>query len=121
MNPLRFRAAMLALAIGCALGAVPVSAATPVATPVTQPALEPVTDAYRQEFAADLSALPRYVLDLVLDDQSSTLGGTLTLTYPNLTGERLTEVPLRIYPNADYYAEGKTTIASIDGSANSAS
>lgn len=114
MNPLRFRAAMLALAIGCALGAVPVSAATPVATPVTQPALEPVTDAYRQEFAADLSALPRYVLDLVLDDQSSTLGGTLTLTYPNLTGERLTEVPLRIYPNADYYAEGKTTIASID-------
>ncbi len=45
--------------------------------------------------------------------------GTLVLTYPNLTGQPLTELPMRLYPNADYYLEGETSIASmmVDGQA----
>ncbi len=88
-------------------------ASTPVATPTgtTQPG--PVVDPYQNDFAEATKAVPIYELDLVLDIAQSILTGNLKLTYPNQTGETLTEVPLRLYPNAAYYGEGETSIASI--------
>ena len=59
-----------------------------------------MVDTYQTDFAENMGALPTYELDLVLDIAQSTLGGSLLLTYPNQTGETLTELPLRLYPNA---------------------
>ncbi len=112
-RPLPLRAGLLAMCLLLAFAALPVQASTPIASPAPS-ALEPVLDAYRDEFAADLAALPRYELDLTLDSAQSTLSGSLALTYPNLTGETLTELPMRLYPNADYYLEGETNIAAIE-------
>lgn len=97
-----------------AVSVLPASASTPVPT-VNEPSqLDPVIDGYTREFAAELDVIPRYELDLVLDADLSTLGGTLVLTFPNQTGETLTELPLRLYPNAGYYLEGETSITSIE-------
>ncbi len=104
---------LIVLALLAAISASSVQATTPVASP--QPAeLEPVIDRYQTEIAAELESFPRYELDLVLDAENSTLGGTLVLNYPNVTGQRLIELPLRLYPNAEYYLEGETSIASIE-------
>lgn len=104
------------------LGAAPVMAATPVASPLASPAaaaLAPVLPEYQQEFAAQLTSMPSYELDLTLDDAQSTIGGTMRVTFPNETGLAIDALPFRLYPNATYYGEGETTIdaLSIDGMA----
>ena len=110
----KLRINLLTLAMAFALTSVSSAlASTPVATP-PPPQLAPVTSEYQELFAEQLGRLPHYELDLVLDADLSTLGGTLVLTYPNRTGQTLTELPLRLYPNAEYYAEGETSIASIE-------
>jgi hypothetical protein len=113
LPPSAIRVVLVAMALLTALTTFPVRASTPVSSP-TPTALEPVVDAYRDEFAVELDTFPRYELDLMLDVAISTLSGTLDLTFPNQTGETLTELPLRLYPNAAYYLEGETSISAIE-------
>ena len=88
-------------------------ASTPVATPIETSQSGPVVGSYQNEFAEATKTVPTYELDLVLDIAQSSLGGNLMLTYPNQTGDTLAELPVRLYPNAAYYGEGETRIASI--------
>lgn len=48
---------------------------------------------------ASLDDLPRYEIDLALDDVSGTLAGRLVLTYTNVTGGPVEALPLLLYPN----------------------
>jgi hypothetical protein len=106
---------LIALALlGSVLGGTIARAATPTSSPVATSPVEPVVTAYQEEVALVWDTFPRYELDLQLDDVQSTLSGTLTLTYPNVTGDTLTELPLRLYPNAGYYGEGETSIDAIE-------
>ena len=106
---------VLVLVFLCGLGdQYSAGASTPIGAPATPSGLGTVIDAYHDEFAEQLATLPGYELDLILDDQQSTLGGTLIVTYPNVTGETLADLPLRLYPNAEYYLEGETIVSSIE-------
>ena len=108
----RLRFFMVLLAAVCSIGS-PAFAATPIAAPLSSD-LAPVLPDYRQAFGDQLAAMPRYVMDLLLDDATSTLSGTLVVTVPNETGTTLDMVPFRLYPNASYYDEGETTISRIE-------
>ncbi len=114
-----FRFTVVALTLAILLAMTPPSiASTPIASPT--PANDsPVVLEFQDSFAAQTDTLPHYDLELTLDAALSTLGGTLTLSYPNQTGETLAELPLRLYPNAAYYGEGEITISAIvvDGQA----
>jgi hypothetical protein len=97
-------------------------AATPIASPATLTTaadLAPVLPEYQQAFAARMSSMPSYALDLVLDDAESSIGGTMLVTFPNETGRTIDSLPFRLYPNASYYGEGETSIQrlSIEGAA----
>ncbi len=109
------RRAILALPIVLMLVYPAALAATPVASPSRD--LAPVLPRYWQTFGARLASMPRYQMQLELDDAASTLTGSMTVTFPNETGSALDFVPFRLYPNASYYEEGQTSIGrvSVDG------
>lgn len=44
-----------------------------------------------------------YAFDLTLDPAGQTISGTESVNFINETGESLSEIPFRLYPNADYY------------------
>jgi len=112
----RLRYVVLTLAAWLLLAGAPTLAATPTAAPMNE-ALAPVLPEYRTEFAERLAELPRYRMDLTLDDATSTIAGSLIVDFPNQTGMTLEAVPFRLYPNAEYYGEGQTLIerALVDG------
>lgn len=93
----------------------PVTAATPVAATAQEAALVGA----RVDDLAPLLAddLDRVTIAVTLDPAASTVGGSISWTITNRTGADLAELPFRLYPNADYYLEGATTIsaATVDG------
>jgi len=113
---LRLRYLVLTLAAWLLLASAPTLATTPIAAPLTG-ALAPVLPEYQVEFGERLAEMPRYRMDLTLDDATSTIGGSLIVDFPNQTGMALESVPFRLYPNAEYYGEGETIIErlSVDG------
>jgi hypothetical protein len=91
----------------------PVLAATPVAGDIVED-LAPVIQEYQSVFSSQLSAMPRYDMQLTMDSAGSTIGGEMTVSFSNETGTTLSELPFRLYPNAAYYAEGETVISAIE-------
>ncbi len=47
-----------------------------------------------------------YVLDARFDPGAATLTGEMSVAWTNTTGAPQTELPLRLYPNAEHYADG---------------
>jgi hypothetical protein len=66
--------------------------------------------------AADLSAVR---MDVALDPDASSIGGTMSVTWHNAAAEPLDEVWFRLFPNADYYGEGNLAVSdlTVDGTA----
>ncbi len=78
----------------------------------------PLSAAFVETFEGELpESMPQYEIDVTLDANARTLTGSLRVEFTNHTGEILSEIPLRLYPNADYYGEGGTTIerVQVDG------
>ena len=57
--------------------------------------------------------ISRYTLDVTADDATGTIGGSLSIAFLNRYGEPLTEIVLRLFPNADHYVQGGTTVESV--------
>src|SRR5690606_12053206 len=59
----------------------------------------------------------RYALDASFDPGTATLTGEMTVAWTNTTGEPQDTLPLRLYPNAEYYADGGVEIddARVEG------
>ena len=88
----------------------------------------PVNDLYaavipglRENVATAAGDLSSYDLNARLDPATSTIGGRVTVTFVNRTGERLNETWFRLFPNAAYYNEGGTTVESVRVGATTAS
>jgi len=106
------------------LGLVLIVLGTPAAA-----ANPPTTDAYlarqaaalRPAFRADLVTLanaPRYVIEAQIDPESGSLAGRMRLDYTNTTGETLSELVFRLYPNAEtIYGGGNLSVARVEQSA----
>lgn len=76
---------------------IPVSSQTPdSATPVSS-----------------IDSLPTYEMDLLLDAQKRTIGGSFEVTWTNSTGTEQSSIYFRLYPNADYYSEGEMLIEDV--------
>jgi hypothetical protein len=63
--------------------------------------------------------MPAYSLHVTFDDATRTLDGSLAVDWPNATGEPQAMLFFRLYPNADYYGAGQTTVSAVrvDGGA----
>lgn len=76
-----------------------------------------------QDLGVDsLDRLPTYQIDQAIDDVSGTLSAKLTLTWTNLTGADVSELPLQLHPNAakemgtnDTSTMAITEVASTEG------
>src|SRR5215207_5250838 len=55
--------------------------------------------------------LSLYTIDAQLNPDNATISGRENVRYLNNTGQTLTEVAFRLYPNASYYDEGALTIS----------
>jgi hypothetical protein len=90
-------------------------------------ASQPVTDAFadvrpelQTEVAGEIAdGLSSYVIDVTLDEATSTIAGTMDVTFHNEAEIPLAEVYFRLYPNIAYYAEGALDIgtATVAGAA----
>lgn len=55
----------------------------------------------------------RYRMTVRLDPENRTLTGTMSVDFVNLTGDTLSEVYFRLYPNADHYGEGSLDVTNV--------
>ena len=62
----------------------------------------------------ELTSAPRYLLDVVVDFESLTIDGTADILFTNNEIDALDAIYLRLYPNADHYAEGETRIEAVN-------
>ncbi|HET8524520.1 MAG TPA: M1 family metallopeptidase, partial [Thermomicrobiales bacterium] len=60
--------------------------------------------------AATEGTLSTYTISVDLDPASSSLSGSEDVRFVNQTGQSLTSIPFRLYPNADYYGAGALTV-----------
>ena len=74
-----------------------VHAETPVASPIV--AEHPLSAAYD--------------LDVTLDAETRVISGSEEIAWTNTTGETQTELPLRLYPNGDYYDEAALELTNV--------
>lgn len=67
--------------------------------------------------AAAALVTQRYALDAVFDPAAATMTGDMTVVWTNTTGESQATLPLRLYPNAEHYADGGIEIddARVEG------
>jgi aminopeptidase N len=70
-----------------------------------------------REVLATLEGAPNYILTVAVDLDVLTVEGTAQIRYTNNEHEELDAIYLRLYPNADHYAEGETQIdaVTVDG------
>ncbi len=73
----------------------------------------PVTEAMISEPVAPPADMARYLMDVTLDPESQSLGGTIEVAFTNHTGSPVDAVPFRLFPNAEYYGEGSTTVSNV--------
>ena len=105
----------LALAILLA-GSVTPSAAVelPVAMPLMVDPWADVVPSQRDSVvAATGSDVSRYTMDVTVDPAAGTIGGSLGLQFVNRYAVPLDEIVLRLFPNADHYGAGGTTIGPV--------
>jgi hypothetical protein len=62
---------------------------------------------------AGLDDPPRYTLEVTVDWERHELSGVERLSYTNNEGRPLPEIYLRLYPNAEHYAEGALEVAQV--------
>jgi hypothetical protein len=104
----------------------PSPTASPDLAPTAAPA-QPSASAYAQADAlasalipserdvlAELASAPRYLLDAVVDFENLTVDGTADILFTNNEIDTVDAIYLRLYPNADHYAEGETRIETVD-------
>ncbi|HEX6304096.1 MAG TPA: M1 family metallopeptidase [Anaerolineales bacterium] len=110
------------LIFGSVLGLVLAIAALIYLNPFTTPTgqatyLEKQTAAMRPEFHRDvrrLNTAPRYTLTASVNPEAGTLNGQMTLEFTNTTSESLSEIVLRLYPNAsDIYGGGSLSVSRV--------
>lgn len=67
--------------------------------------------------AATSDELDSYELNVTIDPDTNTVAGTEQVVYRNSSGIPQSEVYFRLFPNADYYAEGSLTVSdlTVDG------
>ncbi len=91
-----------------------VPAQTPAVTPGLAGGYGDVLPAEREPvIAATERDISRYVMDVTVDEVAGTIGGSLAVAFVNRYGEPLDEVVFRLFPNADHYGPGGTTVASV--------
>lgn len=94
--------------------ALPASAQPPAATPaVGDGYADALPDQHDAVVAATERDISRYTLDVTADDASGTIGGSLSVEFVNRYGEPLTEIVMRLFPNADHYGRGGTTVENV--------
>ncbi len=54
-----------------------------------------------------------YEIDVSLDMENGVIAGTMQVTFINHTGQSLSELPFRLYPNAAYYLEGSLAVQNV--------
>ena len=73
--------------------------------------------ALRPAFRADLEALadaPRYTIEASIDPELGSVAGAMRLDYTNTTGETLTDLAFRLFPNAEsIYGGGSLSVTSV--------
>lgn len=117
-RPLRWSVRGRALLVLCAtllpfVGVAGAGARDTAAVPIT---VDPFADVVpvalpAAERAAD--RLSAYRMDVALDPVAGTIGGQMTLTWCNPASRPLAEVWFRLFPNAEYYAEGNLAVADV--------
>jgi hypothetical protein len=74
--------------------------------------------ALQPAFRADLEALaaaPRYVIEAGIDPEGGSLAGRMRLDYANTTGQTLSELAFRLYPNAEtIYGGGSLNVVGVE-------
>lgn len=73
----------------------------------------PVSEAMIAQPVGVPEGMARYQLDVSLDPGSQALAGTIAIGFTNHTGGPVDAVPLRLFPNAEYYGEGGTTVGQV--------
>lgn len=70
-----------------------------------------------QTQAATAVVTQRYTLDARFDPDAAMLSGDMTVAWTNTTGEPQDVLPLRLYPNAEYYGDGDIALtdARVEG------
>jgi hypothetical protein len=76
--------------------------------------LAPSLIASEREALATLDDPPHYILDVGIDFEALTVAGTAEIRYTNNEREALAAIYLRLYPNAEHYAEGETRIDAVN-------
>ena len=96
------------------------------ATPARPSAVAAAADAWYAALAPSARAevvtkhdgnLSRVTLETIFETRRDRISGTMRIDFVNATGETLTDIGFRLYPNATYYGEGDATISepAIDG------
>ncbi len=92
----------------------PIAAQTPMATPVVGDAYADILPGQRdQVIAATQRDVSRYTMDVAVDPAAGTIGGSLSVAFVNRYGEPLREIVFRLFPNANHYGDGGTTVDSV--------
>ena len=103
-----------------AVGASQVTA-SPDATPTVDDDLyaDVLPDERASVEAATGAVVSSYQMDIRVDPMAGTIGGTETIRFVNRYGEPLSDIYLRLFPNADYYGPGGTIVddVTLDGRA----
>ncbi len=112
----RCRSLRLVLTLVILLGGTavrPVAAQTPAATPADDAYADILPDERDAVVAATDRDVSRYMMDVAVDTTSGTIGGSLSVAFVNRYGEPLSEIVFRLFPNADHYGDGGTTIGDV--------
>jgi hypothetical protein len=124
MRRLSNLALVLTLSLSIVLNSVSGLAQDEISAPSSVSADEayaPLADSVEADYLATTEDLARYVVSAEMTSASSgtlaSISGQMTVTYLNSTGDDLSELYFRLYPNSAEYAEGalQVTDARIDG------
>ncbi len=94
-------------------GSVPVSAQTPASRSLPDAWTDVLPSQRDAVVAATDRSISRYAMDVTVDPNAGTIGGSLALLFVNRYGAALDDVVFRLFPNASHYDAGGTTIGSL--------
>jgi hypothetical protein len=92
---------------------VPSSDPTPISHPGDTAPFAPAMISAEQAALDGLDDPPRYTLEVTVDWERHELSGVERLSYTNNEDRPLPEIYLRLYPNAEHYAEGELDIVQV--------
>lgn len=91
----------------------PVSAQTPTATSLSVAWADVLPEERPAVAAATERDVSRYTMDVTVDPDAGTIGGSLVVVFVNRYAEPLDDVVFRLFPNADHYGAGGTTVKAV--------